>query len=956
MSPPDLLQQTLFCPIARIAEARPDSVAIEAAGRSALTFGALQSQVRETVRQLNASGIGREDRIAVVMPPGPELATLSLAVMAGATAAPLNHDYKQPEYRPALERLGARLVVVDDSRSPARAAATELGLPVAVLEPGDAAGRFSLELERTGTAAARGGLAEPSDVALVLETSGTTSKPRTVPLTQANLAASAGNLVRSLELGPDDRCLHVLPLFHIGGLIAVLAAPLSVGASVVCTPGFSVPEFFRCVDAHSPTWAQAVPAMLQELVDHADGYAEIIARRPLRLLRSVSAPLPSPLLEQCERVFGTAVIEIYGMTETSGVITSNPLAKDARRSGSVGVPVGAEIDVQDDTGASVGAGVEGEVVVRGRSVMAGYQDAPEENERSFRAGWFRTGDLGRRDEEGNLFLTGRLKEMINRGGEKIAPREVDELLLAHPAIVDAAVFAVSHASLGEEVAAAVVLAEGESLSGRDVIEYLRPQLAYFKIPRVVHVVPEIPRTAGGKLRRSRLAEDLGVGDSVEEARAPYVAAESPVARLLVELWEGVLEVDAIGIHDDFFLLGGDSLRAATLINEIQQRWGAIVYVSALFDAPTVEQLETFLHERHPELVVRMLGHAVSSDATDDGVRVDAAKMEQLRDSIVSLSTAPAPPPKRNPRAAFILSTPRSGSTLLRAMLGGNSKLFCPPELFLLSFDDLAARRAWCESTQEYLLEGNLRCVMQLRDAGVDEARSLVEGYEAQGLSTREYFALLQSWMGEGELLVDKTPFNAAHPESLQRAETDFEDALFVHLVRHPYGVIRSFEEAKIDQLWYPRLVGAEVAAATPNPFSSREYAEMIWLLLHENVTEFLGGIPAERQMRVRFEDLVSDPRDAMRRLSSFLGTEYEPAMLRPQASKKDRMTDGIYPVSRMIGDMKFHQHEGIDPDVAEGWKQHYTRDFLCDASWAMAERFGYEETVASAQDREEFVI
>jgi len=952
--------ETLLHEIAGQARERPEAAAIEAFGRRPLSFAGLLDQILSSLRRLGQAGVGPGDRVAIVLPPGPELATLSLTAMAGATAAPLNHEYRQSEYEDAFERLGPRLLVVAAGQdSPAREVARKRGVPVAELEAGERAGEFRLGLDAAsegGERSTREVRVQPEDVALVLQTSGTTSRPRSVPLSQRNLCASTRNLIRSLELGPEDACLHVLPLFHVGGLVDVLLAPLAAGGRVICTPGFSVPEFHRCLEAFAPSWSQAVPAMLQELVQHADAHREGIARRPLRFLRSVSAPLPPALLAECERVFATPVVEIYGMTETAGVITSTPLDRERRRPGSVGRPAGVELAILDERGEPVAADVEGEVVVRGANVTSGYEDAPDDDARSFRDGWFRTGDLGRRDADGYLFLTGRLKEMINRGGEKIAPREVDDVLALHPAVADAAVFAMPHESLGEEVAAAVVLREGQALSAREVIEFLRPRLAYFKIPRAVHFVAEIPRSPGGKLRRGRLAGDLGLEPSdAVEARAPYAAPETAIGRLLVGLWEQVLEVDAIGVHDDFFLLGGDSLRAATLINEIQQRWGAIVYVSALFDAPTVVQLEQYLHDQHPELVVRMLGHAVSPADAEPEARVDGAKLQRLRDGIVRLSASPSPPARRNPRAAFILGTPRSGSTLLRAMLGGNPRLFCPPELFLLSFEDLAARRAWAASTQEYLLEGNLRCVMQLRDAGVEEARELVRGYEEEALSTREYFGLLQSWAGD-RLLVDKTPFNAAHPESLQRAGTDFEDALFIHLVRHPYGVIRSFEEAKIDQLWYPRLVGAEVAAATPNPFSPREYAEMIWLLLHRNVGEFLAGVPAERQVRVRFEDVVREPRAAMRHLAGFLGVDYEPAMLRPHASKRERMTDGIYPVSRMIGDMKFHQHEDIDPDVADTWKQHYQRDFLCDESRALAASFGYDETVASVQDREEFVI
>ncbi|HZS34488.1 MAG TPA: AMP-binding protein [Methylomirabilota bacterium] len=958
-SPPVAAPATLLESIAGWAAETPDAPAILSGDRPPLTYAALRDHVRSVVTALNRIGVGRGDRVAIVLPHGPELATACLGVLAGAVAVPLNPEYRAAEYTAYLDRLRPRLLLTQRGQpSDARAVARTLGVALMELSPCPDAetGRFDLDTDAAPAAPTQGGLAQPSDVALVLHTSGTVAEPKRVPLTQRNLWVSAANLTRSLGLGPADRVLHQLPMFHIGGVLDVLAAPLTVGGSVVCTSRFSVPGFYRGLERFHPTWAQAVPTMLQEILAHAMDHPDIVERHSLRFVRSVSAPLPVTSMKEFERIFRVPVIEIFGMTETAGVITSNPLPPGRRKPGSVGLPAGPEVGILDRAG-NVRRGTEvGEVVVRGENVTGGYEDAAEDDAELFTGGWLRTGDQGFFDEDGYLFITGRSKEIINRAGEKISPREIDAIVLGHPAVADAATFAVPHPSLGEDVAVAVVLKDGADLGPQELSQYLRERLAYFKVPRAVHFVDALPRTPGGKLRRLELSRRVG-GASADAAAAqgPEAAPATPVAKMLGEIWSRVLQVPRIGIHDDFFDLGGDSLKAASVVNELQQRWGGTVYVAALFDAPTLAGFEGHLQRHYPEVVMRMLGQYVQSRAPVAASRMDPLNVTRLRRAIARPPGVPSTTRPRNPPAVFVLSPPRSGSTLLRAMLGGHSRLFAPPELYLLPFRTLADRKAWFSGSQRFQLEGNVRAVMELRQLDPDGAASLIAQFEEQRLSIQDYYGLLQEWLAP-RILVDKTPSYAIHAETLARAEAHFERPLYVHLLRHPYGMIRSFEEAKLEQLWYPRLVGTEEARRAPCPYRSRELAEMVWLILHENIVRFLDGVPEDRRHRLRFEDLVVEPRPAMDRLCAFLGLEFEPAMLQPHDRKPSRMTDGVHPVSRMIGDMKFDQHAGIVAEVAERWKQEYETDFLLDETWRLAGSFGYTETVASARNRREFEI
>lgn len=479
-------------------------------GRASLTYGALRALAARTVADLNARGIGRGDRVAMVLPNGPEMATAFVAVAAGATTAPLNPGYRGEEFEFYIEDLKARaLIVAKGNETPARAAAAKLGVPVIELALGAAAGDFTLEGGPSGSAASPG-MAAADDVALVLHTSGTTARPKIVPLTQGNITASARHIGATLALTPADACLNVMPLFHIHGLIAAVLSSLGAGASVCCTPGFDALKFFRWLDEERPSWYTAVPTMHQAILSRAERNREIIARARLRFLRSSSASLPGPVMKELEDVFGAPLVESYGMTEASHQMCSNPLA-GPRKPGLVGLPAGPEVAIMDDDGSIMARGEIGEVVIRGPNVTKGYEANPEANAKAFTNGWFRTGDQGMFDEDGFLMLTGRLKELINRGGEKVSPLEVDGILSDHPAVAQALTFAIPHAKLGEEVGAAVVLRDGMELTERELRDFAAKHLADFKVPKKVVFLAEIPKGATGKLMRIGLAEKLGLG-------------------------------------------------------------------------------------------------------------------------------------------------------------------------------------------------------------------------------------------------------------------------------------------------------------------------------------------------------------------------------------------------------------------------------------------------------------
>jgi acyl-CoA synthetase (AMP-forming)/AMP-acid ligase II len=494
-----------------------ESPAIGAPGRNWLSYGALRALSAEVGTQLRSFGIEANDRVAIVLPNGPEMATAFVTIAQAAITAPLNPAYQQDEYAFYLDDLKARAIVVAAGyEGPALAAAKACGVAVLRLETADQlpAGQFRLSGLQTGQPVEQSAGPAPDDTALILHTSGTTSRPKIVPLLHANVVASALHIRASLALSPVDRCLNVMPLFHIHGLIAAVTASLAAGASVWCAPGFDALKFFGWMKEAGPTWYTAVPTMHQAILSRAERNADVIAAVPLRFLRSSSASLPAQVMRALEATFGAPVIEAYGMTEAAHQMASNPLPPRMQKPGSVGVAAGPLVRIAHEAENRLIDGT-GEVVISGPNVTPGYESNPDANAKNFfmqdGQRWFRTGDQGALDEEGYLSLTGRLKEIINRGGEKISPLEVDGVLMDHPAVVQVVTFAMPHPKLGEEVAAAVVLLDGHKATEREIRDFAATRMADFKVPRRVIILDEIPKGATGKLQRIGLAEKLGLG-------------------------------------------------------------------------------------------------------------------------------------------------------------------------------------------------------------------------------------------------------------------------------------------------------------------------------------------------------------------------------------------------------------------------------------------------------------
>jgi|ERR1700675_2747941 oxalate---CoA ligase len=471
-----------------------------------VTYDSLHHQASEMARTLAAAGVVHGDRVAIALPNGlPMIVSFLAACMAGA-AAPLNPAYKHDEFNFYLGDTDAKVLICPEhGGEEASRAATDCGIPVLTALT-DAHGAVHLHGPYEKAAATA---PTKKDVALVLHTSGSTGRPKRVPLRHVNLLVSAQNIAHTYVLTPEDVSLCVMPLFHVHGLVASMLATLLSGGTVVVPKKFEALAFWRIVKEYNVTWYSGVPTIHQLLLARAGSHGRPVGAESLRFVRSCSTSLAAEIMHKVEELLGVPLLEAYGMTEAAHQMTSNPLPPRAHKPGSVGVPAGPQISIVDDHGHHLRTERRGEIVVRGPNVFSGYENDQGANATSFTDGWFRTGDEGFLDQDGYLHLTGRLKEQINRAGEKISPHEIDRVLLRHPAVSEAVTFGFAHPKLNEEVAAAVVLREPVSESV--LLKYCGERLAEFKCPKKLFFVEFIPLTATGKVRRNAVAAALFPG-------------------------------------------------------------------------------------------------------------------------------------------------------------------------------------------------------------------------------------------------------------------------------------------------------------------------------------------------------------------------------------------------------------------------------------------------------------
>jgi oxalate---CoA ligase len=585
------------------ATATPLATALVAPGQEPLTYSGLWDHITAMSAALNKGGLHPNEVAVLALANGPAFVTASLAITCQCACAPFDLDLSKDECEFFLARLNASALVYEEGiYSPIVVAARNLGLRmirIRISEDGPT-GVFSLDFSE-GRREEKPG--RQTDAAFLFHTSATTDAPKLVPRSRTNTRAAAEQDAQALQLSAADRFLSLMPLSYAHGIGAVFSQ-LVCGGTVLCAPALQAHNFVATLEKFRPTWFSASPAIQRIVLKLLQDSPEIVQRIPLRFVRSAgAAPTPDVILMQ-EKLFGAPVLDGYGMTEAPSV-ARNTLSQ--RKPRSVGKSTGTNISIMGDFGELLPPETEGEVVLRGPTVMSGYLDNPEANQVAFHDGWFRTGDIGRLDSEGYLFIVGRRKEMINRGGKKIFPQEVDVVLTAHPAVVEAASFAVPHRSLGEDIAAAVVLRPGIEVSELELRRFTAERLAGHKVPRKVVFTGKIPRTATGKPKRGELAAEFRerAAPPVATSKRAFEAAQlSSIEKQVADIWRRVLGVERVEITDDFFDLGGDSLSTALMLTEVEKSArpsGSRLDLSIFFVEPTVASLARILADSYNQL-------------------------------------------------------------------------------------------------------------------------------------------------------------------------------------------------------------------------------------------------------------------------------------------------------------------------------------------------------------------
>lgn len=904
----------------------PDAIAVRL-GRQSISYIELDRRANQLAQRLVRKGVKPADLIGLCIGRSLELIIGIIGILkVGAAYVPLDPTYPVERLSLMMEDSGLSTLIYLGS-TPFNAALTKRCIDLS--DP---------TLKEEPLASVKEGSAD--SIAYVIYTSGSTGRPKGVEVTHANVMRLFDSSQHLIGYGEGD----VWSFFHSHSFdfsVWEIWGALLYGGTLVIIP-YEVtrsPELFlKLLSSSGVTMLNQTPSAFRQLIE-AD--CRTPAKLPLALKWVVfgGEVLDPRILEPWVKRRGAdtpQLINMYGITETTVHVSFHHVtAENIKNSDNIigrALP-DVSIDIVDRHGQLVPVGVAGEMLIGGAGVARGYLNRPELTTQRFinkrRGRFYRSGDLARWCDDGSLEYLGRIDNQVKIRGFRIELGEIEAALASHP-LVSAAVVNIHEDDGGVRLLAWVVSQEwaNRELHG-NIRAHLQGLLPDYMMPARIFPLMRLPLTGNGKLDHKSLlahaAEQKIDEDPVGEP------PRSPMEQWLATLWTEVLGRSVLNIDSNFFELGGDSIRAAILINKIQDKLCSVIYVVALFEAPTTRRLADYIRKHYPEAIHRIEGEGIGQPSVDV-VPVTEEDVAQFSTLIPPMPRLNAGTHRKNPRAIFVLSPPRSGSTLLRVLLGGHKKLFSPPELELLCFATLGQRQQQYTGRDAFWLEGALRAVMEARSVDANKAREIMSAWEKQDMPVADFYGELQSWIAiqdQERLLVDKSPSYALDISVMQRAEDYFEDPLYLHLHRHPLGMISSFEEAKLDQIFF----------RYPHGYTTRRLAELIWLQSHRNIQAFLHMIPKERQLDVSFEQMTRAPKDTAQRLCDFIGISFNQEMLDIHAG--GRMTDGLHAESRMLGDVKFHGHKSIDPVSAERWRQIYDYDFLGEPSWLMAEKLGY---------------
>lgn len=539
-------------------------------------------KITDTLRNDLKSIIDKNSRVAILMPMGFTYSLLTLVLNEQNAVLPLNSSNTIKELKDFFYRFKIEAVFVDNSIN-LKIINLAKKEKVSVLKYKKIKNnKIYFEILYKGNKKMPNYYKEKNIyIDYILPTSGTTAKSKIVCLNNSMVMAGARNIIKHLKLSEKDICLNIMPLYHVHGLMVLIASLLS-GGRVISTPKYNNSLFYGWLQEFKPTWYTASAGIQENILLRSEENRDKIKDLKLRFIRSSSAPLSPQTTKGLEKFFNAPIAESYGMTEATLQITTQPLPPKKKKIGSCGRPTELELAIVDKENNFVNSEELGEIVIKGDNVIKEYENNKEANKKSFWKDWLRTGDLGYLDRDGFLFIKGRIKEMINKGGENISPREIDEALMMHKAVELAVAFSVPHKTLGEDIAIAVICKKGHMVKEEELRRFLKDKLADYKIPSVFYFVDDVPKTAVGKPKR------VGLYKEIKKIKNKKSKIKSSLQLELLTIFKKVLKAE-INIDDNFFEAGGDSLQAEEIIHEISKK-GYKINILDIQNNPTISRL------------------------------------------------------------------------------------------------------------------------------------------------------------------------------------------------------------------------------------------------------------------------------------------------------------------------------------------------------------------------------
>ena len=971
----------------------PEAIAL-LFGSESMTYAELDTRSDELATYLVSLGIQQEDFVVVYLDRSFEMIVAIFAILkAGGAYVPVDVNYPADRLAFMLEDAQAKVILTQSSLLKN---IPETKAKVICLDTREILNLKSsiLNLKSIST--------NPANLAYMIYTSGSTGKPKGCMITHENVLNQLEGQ-QAIAPEPIEKMILTVSISFDVSVLTIFWTLLQ-GATLVLPKQSDEKDPTRLADLihrHQVTHHMSLPSPYTLLLDQAP--AEKL--QSLRLVNVSGEVCPASLAQKHEQLLPNCQLyNLYGPTEATVNCTFFKFPKGFNEPKvPVGIPIlNYEIFILDENRQEASRGEVGEIYIGGTKpvVGRGYWNRPELTAERFvqkpphvgksslnshSSFLYKTGDLARFLPEGNIEFLGRADFQVKYRGFRVELGEIETAIGLHPAVGETVVLLKNQHEINDQrLVAYVTLEPGKTLTSSELRGFLEKTLPEYMLPSHLVVLEKMPLTTNGKFDRQALPEPANERPDLGE---PYEAPKTGPEKFLAEKWERLLQINPVGRNDKFFELGGNSILAARFIGELMTATGASIFITTIFDHPSVAAYAAFLEKNYPALVARISKSGLPGFPNPGyektavcnpmrGVAGDGRFPKKSANSgllnpeglvnlnLEDIASFPKLIPNHlnkivNPKSEiripksefqipiFILAPPRSGTTLLRVMLAGHPGLFACNELQLLHFETLADRAEAYTGKFSLWAEGLIRAVMELKNLDADEAKLLLNCYAGQGVTTLEMYNLLGEWLGGEKTIVDKSPSYALDPLALEKALSDFPDARFIHMVRHPYSMVRSFEKYHIDQALY--LHGHD--------YTAQQLGELVWLHSHRNTLDFLKKVPAHQQFRLTYEDLVKNPGQVMQQMCATLGLPFHENLLSPYRDLDKKMTDGIYHDSRSMGDTHFDQKKKIDPKKADDWKGVLEDNFLCGQTWEMAKELGYEqvaEIFANQSDESRF--